>query len=86
LGYLPAIAVAFSATLPVLLIAGYAGARVIDEPAARLADRFAVWMLALGPASAWPACADAQQQPERSIIDGEAVLGERHQWRPTVSR
>jgi peptidoglycan/LPS O-acetylase OafA/YrhL len=41
LGYLPAIAIAFAATIPAVLIMSYAFARVIDEPATRLADRFA---------------------------------------------
>jgi peptidoglycan/LPS O-acetylase OafA/YrhL len=50
LDYLPAIAIAFAVTLPALLIAAYGYARVVDEPATRLADRFAIGILAIIPA------------------------------------
>jgi peptidoglycan/LPS O-acetylase OafA/YrhL len=50
LGYLPAILVAFVLTMPVTLIAAYGFARAIDEPATRLADRCAVWTLAVAAA------------------------------------
>jgi peptidoglycan/LPS O-acetylase OafA/YrhL len=46
LGYLPAIALAFAATLPVLLIAAYVCVRAVDEPATRIADRCANRILA----------------------------------------
>jgi hypothetical protein len=86
LGYLPAAAVAFSATLPVLLIAGYAGTRDIDEPATMLADRFAVWMLALGPASAWPTRAQVvlEKIPDRRGAHRAADRVANHLARPSL--
>jgi peptidoglycan/LPS O-acetylase OafA/YrhL len=47
IGYLPAITFAFVATVPVLLVCAYGYAYAIDEPATRLADRCATWILAL---------------------------------------
>ena len=46
LGYLPAIAITFAVTMPVVLAASYVYARVIDEPSTFLADRLAIRSMA----------------------------------------
>jgi peptidoglycan/LPS O-acetylase OafA/YrhL len=49
MGYLPAIGAAFAITMPAVVLAAYAFTRLIDEPATRLADRFALRLMGLRP-------------------------------------
>jgi peptidoglycan/LPS O-acetylase OafA/YrhL len=46
-GYLPALAIAFVATMPASVSVSYIFARVIDEPATRFSGRFAAWAMVL---------------------------------------